>query len=56
MLTFEDIKATAQDGAKYWAIGENGRRYPVTYSTEYFGGILFCCIPAEIEIIGYEEI
>lgn len=54
MMTFDEIKATAQDGARYWAIGENGRKYSATYSAD-FGGVMFFCIPAEIAVIGYEK-
>lgn len=55
MLSFEEIKATAQDGARFWAIGENGRKYSATYSAEHFGGVMFFCIPAEVKIVGYEQ-
>lgn len=54
MMTFDEIRATAQDGARYWAIGENGRKYSATYSAD-FGGVMFFCIPAEIAVIGYEK-
>lgn len=55
ILELEEIKATAKDGARYWAIGENGRKYPATFSAKYFGGVMFFCIPAEIKVIGYIE-
>lgn len=55
MLSFEEIRATAQDGARFWAIGENGRKYSATYSAEHFGGTMFFCIPAEVKVIGYEQ-
>lgn len=55
LLTFEQIKATGTDGARYWAISENWRKYSATYSTEHFGGTLFFCIPSDVKIIGYKE-
>lgn len=54
MLSFDEIRATAQDGARFWAIGDNGRKYSATYSAD-FGGVMFFCIPAEIAVIGYEQ-
>lgn len=55
MQTLEQIKGNEINGASYWAIAENGRKYKATYSNEYFGGIMFFCIPDGIKIIGYEK-
>ena len=54
LLTWEEINRTAEDGARYWAIGENGHKYSSVYTTKQ-GGNMFFCIPAEVKILGYVE-
>lgn len=52
MKTFEEITATNRDG-EYYAIGNNGKQYNAHYNAEF--GVMFFCIPASVEIIGYIE-
>lgn len=55
MKTFQEIRTEAENGAEFYAIGDNGEKYPATFSAEYMGGIMFFCIPANVQILGYIE-
>lgn len=52
MITFDEIKSKGLAG-DYTVITESGRRYAATYITEC-GGCMFCSIPSDEVIIGYE--
>ena len=54
MLTLEQIIDMDEDGAKFWAIGNNGRKYHATYSAKF--KVIFFAIPSEVEILGYERV
>lgn len=51
MLTINEL----QDGREYWLVCNNGKRYKGTY-TEKYGGVVFTAIPAELNVIGYEDV
>lgn len=51
MKTFQEIRTEAENGAEFYAIGDNGEKYPATFSAEYMGGIMFFCIPADVQIL-----
>ena len=53
ILTYDQIRKKNKDG-EFFAIGENGREYHAVYTTEH-GGVMFFCIPADVEIIGYRK-
>lgn len=54
MLTMDQIIEMNEDGAKFWAIGNNGRKYHAIYDAKF--KVIFYAIPSEIEILGYERI
>lgn len=54
MLTLEQIIDMDEDGARFWAIGNNGRKYHATYSAKF--KVIFFTIPSEVEILGYERV
>ena len=53
MKTLQQIKQLNKKG-EYLAVGSNGKLYNAHYTTEY-GGVMFFCIPAEVDILGYIE-
>lgn len=55
LWSFEDVKKEAFDESKWLAIGDNGKDYRATYTTKY-GGVMFFCIPSDVNIIGYLKV
>lgn len=53
MLSLEQIIDMNEDGAKFIAIGNNGRKYNAVYSAEF--KVMFFAIPSEVKILGYER-
>lgn len=54
MLTLKQIIDMNEDGAKFFAIGNNGRKYDAIYSSEF--KVMFFAIPSSVEILGYERV
>ncbi len=55
LLSLAEIRTDEQnDGAKFYAIGNNGRKYSATYSKK-FGGVMYFAIPYDVEILGYKR-
>ena len=56
LISFEEIAKRHIDG-EYLAIGNDGKSYHASYVPKYEPtGVMFFCIPSDIEILGYLEI
>ena len=56
LISFEEI-AKKHIAGEYLAIGDNGKSYHASYVPEYEpSGVMFFCIPSDVEILGYLEI
>lgn len=56
LISFEEI-AREHIAGEYLAIGSNGKSYNASYVPQYKpSGVMFFCIPADVEILGYLEI
>lgn len=56
LMTFEEI-AKKHTAGEYLAIGNDGRSYHASYVPKYRpSGVMFFCIPSNVEILGYLEI
>ena len=56
LISFEEI-AKRHIAGEYLAIGNDGKSYHASYVPKYEpSGVMFFCIPASIEILGYLEI
>lgn len=53
--TLEEIRKSGISEGEFFAIGVNGEKYPASYSAKYCGGVMFFCIPSNVEIWGYSE-
>lgn len=51
MITIDEIKGKAVDGEKFFAIGDNGKKYTAVYDAEF--QVMFFCIPDTVKIVGY---
>ncbi len=55
-ISFEEI-AKKHTAGEYLAIGNNGKSYRALYVPKYEpSGVMFFCIPSDVEILGYIEI
>lgn len=54
MLTLKQIIEMNEDGAKFLAVGSNGRKYNAIYDAEF--KVMFFTIPSEVKILGYERV
>ena len=48
--TFDQIATENKDG-KYIALGNNGKKYDASYSSQF--GCMFFCIPQTVKVVGY---
>lgn len=56
LISFEEI-AKKHIAGEYLAIGNDGEGYHASYVPKYRpSGVMFFCIPADVEILGYLEI
>ena len=56
LITFDEI-AKKHIAGEYLAIGNNGKSYHASYVPKYEpSGVMFFCIPSDVEILGYLEI
>ena len=56
LISFEEI-AKKHIAGEYLAIGNNGKSYHASYVPKYEpSGVMFFCIPSDVEILGYLEI
>ena len=56
LISFEEI-AKKHIAGEYLAIGNNGKSYHASYVPKYEQtGVMFFCIPSDVEILGYLEI
>ena len=56
LISFEEI-AKKHIAGEYLAIGNDGKSYHASYVPKYRpSGVMFFCIPADIEILGYLKI
>ena len=56
LISFEEI-AKKHTSGEYLAIGNDGKRYHASCVPKYEpSGVMFFCIPASVEILGYLEI
>ena len=56
LITFDEI-AKKHIAGEYLAIGNNGKSYHASYVQKYEpSGVMFFCIPSDVEILGYLEI
>lgn len=56
LISFEEI-AKEHIAGEYLAIGSNGKSYHASYVPKYEpSGVMFFCIPADVEILGYLKI
>lgn len=56
LISFEEI-AKKHIAGEYLAIGNDGKSYHASYVPKYApSGVMFFCIPADVEILGYLEI
>ncbi len=56
LISFEEI-AKKHIAGEYLAIGNDGESYHASYVPKYRpSGVMFFCIPADVEILGYLEI
>ena len=56
LISFDEI-AKKHIAGEYLAIGNNGKRYHASYVPKYEpSGVMFFCIPSDVEILGYLEI
>ena len=56
LISFEEI-AKKHTAGEYLAIGNNGKSYRASYVPKYEpSGVMFFCIPSDVEILGYLEI
>lgn len=54
MLTLNQIIDMNEDGAKFLAVDNNGKKYDAIYSAEF--KVMFFAIPSSVEILGYERV
>ena len=56
LISFDEIAKKHMAG-EYLAIGDNGKSYHASYVPKYEpSGVMFFCIPSDVEILGYLEI
>ena len=56
LISFDEI-ANKHIAGEYLAIGNNGKSYHASYVPKYEpSGVMFFCIPSDVEILGYLEI
>ena len=56
LISFDEI-AKKHIAGEYLAIGNNGKSYHASYVPKYEpSGVMFFCIPSDVEILGYLEI
>ena len=56
LISFEEI-AKRHIAGEYLAIGNDGKSYHASYVPKYEPtGVMFFCIPSDVEILGYLEI
>ena len=56
LISFEEI-AKKHVAGEYLAIGNDGKSYNASYVPNYkSSGVMFFCIPADVEILGYLEV
>ena len=56
LISFDEIAKKHMAG-EYLAICDNGKSYHASYVPKYEpSGVMFFCIPSDVEILGYLEI
>ena len=56
LISFDEI-AKKHIAGEYLAIGNDGKSYHASYVPKYEpSGVMFFCIPSDVEILGYLEI
>lgn len=56
LISFEEI-AKEHKAGEYLAVGNDGKEYHASYVPKYRpSGVMFFCIPADVEILGYLKI
>ena len=56
LISFDEI-AKKHIAGEYLAIANNGKSYHASYVPKYEpSGVMFFCIPSDVEILGYLEI